>query len=72
MKCIFDREVNCLLECVHNLNRGHVCTACQIRQQNKAVGDWHACLLSNLAIATALFDSVNEIRDELKRLSEQG
>ena len=72
MKCILDTEADCLLESVHNLDRGHVCMACQVRQQSIAVGDWHACLLSNLAIATALFDSVNAIRDELKRLSKQG
>ena len=79
MKCIFDREVDCLLECIHNLDRGHVCMACQVRQQNTAVRHWHAKLLSNLAIMGALIDEVKGIRDEvrgirdeLKRLSEQG
>jgi len=71
MKCIFDQETDCLLECVHNLNRGHVCIACQIRQQNTAVRHWHAKLLSNLAIAGALIDSVDSIRDVLKNLTEK-
>ena len=72
MKCIFDREVDCLLECIHNLDRGHVCMACQVRQNTTAVRHWHAKLLSNLAIAGALVDSVDSIRDVLQRLSEQG
>jgi len=71
MKCIFDRETDCLLECVHNLDRGRVCTACQIRQQNTAVRHWHAKLLSNLAITGALIERVDCIRDKLKKLTEE-
>ena len=77
MKCILDSGTDCLLECVHNLDRGYVCMACQVRQHNIAVGHWHAKLLSNLAITGALIDEVKGIRDEvegirdeLKRLSE--
>ena len=75
MKCILDMGADCLLESVHNLDRGHVCMACQVRQNTIAVGHWHAQLLSNLAIAGALIESMDGIRDELKRLpevSEQG
>jgi len=71
MKCILDRGADCLLESIHNLDRGHVCTACQVRQQRIAVGHWHAKLLSNLAITGALIERVDCIRDELKNLTEE-